>query len=245
MDFDLKGTIGRLLSRGGDEPLFEGLRDEIERYHGRRVATLSELRSRENKRLKGEVWERFCQLYLASLPCAQGEAQSAMCYSEVWLWREVPSEVLGELGLWAGRLDVGIDIIAHRRDGGGYDAVQCKYLGNPERRVSWRSLSTFVGLTRASGPWRKCIVMTNGKGITRNGPRLKGETSYCRKTFRGIPRETWLRMGGLFVEHRLGVSSPEEDAAGKEEDAPAVAARGEDSGLSLEELRRLRLARFG
>jgi len=229
--FDLPATIGRLLASCVEaSEVFPRLHEEMERYHGREVASLAALRARDNMKLKGDLWEEFCRQYLLQL-----ESGGARRYETVWAWREVPGEVLDRQGLKRTRVDNGIDLVALRTDG-GYDAVQCKYLGNGERRVSWALLATFVGLSRASGPWTKCVVMTTGKGITWKVPRTERDLSYCRETFRNIPRTTWLRMSGGYVEHRLGAASA------------AAVASGEETGqqeLDVEALRRLRLERFG
>lgn len=200
-DFNLVGVIRRLLSSNLEEKqIFAALFNEIEKYHGRPVTSVSDLRTRDNKKLKGDLWEQFCHLYLSHLTL---DDNTTRLYNTVWLWKDVPREFLQVIGLRSDtKVDNGIDIIAIRSTG-EYEAVQCKYLGNPDKTVSWSTLSTFVGLCNLSGPWNRHIVMTTGKGVTRKVPRTTKDISWCRGTFKSIPRTMWMKMAGTYTEYTL------------------------------------------
>ena len=96
MEFDLKLTIRRLLSsvnesnRGdrGDKNIFDVLFNEMERYHRREVRSIADLKARDNKKVKGDLWEQFCHLYLSSLETKNGNKR----YKIVWFWKKVPTD---------------------------------------------------------------------------------------------------------------------------------------------------------
>jgi hypothetical protein len=199
---------------------------------------VADLKVRDNKKLKGDVWEVFCQTYL----------QVTGKYQEVWLWNQVPDEVRAALRLTS-RVDNGIDIIASTTT--GYTAIQCKYRGKTNGSVPWGTLATFVGLCAATGPYEKHIVMTNCRGVTRRVPRGPKDKSICYGTFKGLSREMWMKMAGDWVEHRLtdadapadlnlptGLNLPQIQPTEPKNDRPAA------QKPTPEELRELRLRRF-
>jgi predicted helicase len=61
------------------------------------------MRTRDNKKIRGDVFEEFCVLYL----------KYARNYTNVWRLEDVPEHILGGLGLK--RPDMGIDIVAERK----------------------------------------------------------------------------------------------------------------------------------
>lgn len=187
---DIRAVI-RQSSNLEPEEVFDSVVRSIESYFSRRVNDLQELKARECKKLKGDVWEEFCYQYLLSLEK----------YTSVWKWKEVPPEVKETLGLHR-REDNGIDIVC--KQGKKFIAVQCKY--RKRGKVPWSTLSTFVGMCSTTGPWYRCLVMTNCKGVTRKVARREGDVSWCGGTFRKrTPREVWMRMAGFDTEgQKLG-----------------------------------------
>jgi predicted helicase len=142
---------------------------------------------RDNKKIRGDVFEEFCVLYL----------KHARGYTNVWRLEDVPEHVLGGLGLK--RPDMGIDIIAEKN--GKYTAVQCKYKKHtgmkPKNILSWKALSTFYALCLRSGPWEKYIVMTNCDYVRHAGKKTPKDVSICLKTFQNTTKEEWTRMCSL------------------------------------------------
>lgn len=201
----IQALITSILSRNNNLNLFEQLFHEFENHHQRQVSNIHDLRNRDSKKSKGDVWERFCCLYLSNLT-SDAKGSSEKKYKNIWLWKDVPSDVLRYLNLRETKVDNGIDIIAelnircHKTE---YDAIQCKYLKDTKKYVSWTTLSTFVGLCARSGPWNKQVVMTTGTGVTRKVPRTNKDQSMCIGTFKGISREMFMKMSGNYVEHRL------------------------------------------
>lgn len=215
---DVKHTLSILLAK--DTNVFLGLVEAIEQYYSRPVSTMLEMRARDNKKAKGDVWEAICKEWL--IACGRYEA--------VYLLHEVPDAIRESHKVK--RVDNGIDIVAKTKT--GYVAVQCKY--RKKGKVPWTTLSTFVGLCAVTGPWEKHVVITNCSGVTRRIPRGPKDASICLGTFKATKREVWLKMAGTYVEHKLtppGVQASETLVEDKVESKPSV-----------EELRALRLKHY-
>ena len=131
--------------------LFDTFLTECQKWYDQPAHTFTEMRMRDNKKIRGDVFEDFSVLYL----------KHVRGYTNVWRLEDVPEHVLGGLGLK--RPDMGIDIVAEKD--GKYAAVQCKYKKHTGRKsknvLSWKQLSTFYALCLRTGPWEKYIVMTN------------------------------------------------------------------------------------
>jgi hypothetical protein len=164
--------------------LFDEFVKECASWYESGAHSLAEMRARDNKKTRGDIFEEFCVLYL----------QYARGYETVWRLDDVPEDILTKLSLK--RRDMGIDIVVEHE--GRYMAVQCKYKKHTERKnsVSWTALSTFYALCLRTGPWDKYIVMTNCDYTRHEGKKTEKDMSLCLGTFRGIPKEGWLKMCG-------------------------------------------------
>lgn len=153
-----------------------------QQYYARPAHTLAELKSRDNKKIKGDIFENFSVLYLQS----KGY--------EAWRLEDVPESLLTQLALK--RRDMGIDIVCVKD--GLYSAVQCKYLAPKDKKVGlpWRTLSTFYALCMRSGPWDKHIVMTNCHYVSRVGKKSDKDISIVLNSFQTMTSEEWLQMCG-------------------------------------------------
>lgn len=227
-----KNTITKLLSIP-DSNIFDGCVQAIELEHGKPVTNLSDLKKREDKKKKGDLWEKFCKEWLIS----------SDKYKNVWLFNEwidyCSTSRQNAFGLKS-KQDNGIDIIAELENG-KFVAVQCKYRKDMNKKVTWNTLSTFIGLCERTGPWEKYIVMTNGKGVTRKVPKSKKDKSICVGTFRGTSRTQWLKMAGLFQENKL----EDKNVVGDESknDLEKKSSK-EEMYPSLEKLREIRCQKF-
>ena len=167
--------------------LFDEFTKECQKWYEQPAHTFTEMRTRDNKKIRGDVFEDFSVLYL----------KHVKGYTNVWRLEDVPEHVLGGLGLK--RPDMGIDIIAEKN--GKYSAVQCKYKKHttvkPVNVLSWKSLSTFYALCLRTGPWEKYIVMTNCNYTRHVGKKTPKDVSICLKTFQNITLEEWTRMCNL------------------------------------------------
>jgi hypothetical protein len=154
-------------------------------WYTRPAHTLQELKIRENKKLKGDIFEDFCVLYL--LHCHG--------YDKAWRLENVPEEILTSLSLK--RRDMGIDILCQK--GNTFSAVQCKYKAPTGKKMglSWKALSTFYALCMRSGPWDKYIVMTNCNYICHVGKKSEKDLSISLHAFQNITSTQWVNMCGL------------------------------------------------
>ncbi len=79
--------------------LFDEFITECQKWYENPAHTLSEMRMRDNKKLRGDMFEEFSLLYL----------KYVKGYKNVWLLKDVPDDVLEKLTMK--RKDMGIDII--------------------------------------------------------------------------------------------------------------------------------------
>jgi len=155
--------------------LFDEFINECQKIYELPAHTLLEIKQRENKKLKGDIFEEFCVLYL----------KHVKKYENVWRLEDVPNEILDKLSLK--RKDMGIDLIAENY--GIFSAVQCKYkkpIAYKKTCITWKALSTFYALCLKSGPWDKYIVMTNSNFVRHVGKKTYKDLSICLATFSKI-----------------------------------------------------------
>jgi len=189
--------------------LFDEFLEKCQDFYERPAHNLLELRSRKNTKLKGDIFEEFCVLYL----------KNVKKYDNVWRLQDVPDNILKNLGLK--RRDMGIDIIA-QKNGNIYDAIQCKYKKDNKFKsknvLSWKTLSTFYALCMCSGiynqenkrEWDKHIVMTNCDYVRHVGEKTTKDLSICLKTFQKISKDEWLLMCNIQY-HKLNDNINEND----------------------------------
>lgn len=169
----------------GDKNLWDTFEGECQKVYNEPAHSFTEMRVRDNKKVRGDIFEEFCVLYL----------KHVKGYDDVWLLADVPDTILAELGMK--RPDVGIDLVA--RKGNLYSAVQCKYKKREVKSkiVTWKALSTFYALCMRTGPWDRYIVMTNCSYVRHMGKKSKKDLSICLKTLQGITKEQWISMCGV------------------------------------------------
>jgi len=152
------------------------------------VNTMIEMRDRQNKKLRGDLFECFCQRYLERV-------YGKDLFTHVWLWTDVPDDIRNTLGL--NLRDEGIDLVAVDIKG-RYYAIQSKYRKiRPEKSkqfVSWKSLSTFYALSYRIGKFYKHIVMTNLDGVRHVTKKTVKDVSMCKKRFQNMTYWQWRSM---------------------------------------------------
>lgn len=194
--------------------LFDEFLKDCQKWYEEPVHTFTEMRTRDNKKIRGDIFEEFCVLYL----------KHVKKYDTVWRLADVPDHVL--IGLGLKRPDMGIDIIAEKN--GKYSAVQCKYKKQntmkPKNILSWKTLSTFYALCLRTGPWEKYIVMTNCDYVRHAGKKTPKDVSICLRSFQTISKEDWTCMCEI--------------------EGYQVEVTPSSRPKNLEELRNLRLKRF-
>lgn len=185
--------VHRLISKaytrslGCTQNIFDLFIEECQGYYDTPVHSLQDLRTKRCTKMKGDLWEGFCALYLLKIHNMKN----------VWLLCDVPEDILLQLGLK--RQDMGIDIIAQNEK--GFYAVQCKYKKKSITKkytiVGWKELSTFYSLCARSGPWVKHVVMTNCSYVRHQGVKSDKDRSFCIGTFQGLSREKWILLSGF------------------------------------------------
>jgi predicted helicase len=167
--------------------LFDEFVLECQKWYSIPAHSLVEMRKRDNKKIRGDIFEEFCVLYL----------KHVLNYEKVWRLPDVPDDILLKLNMK--RRDMGIDIICENNN--IYTAVQCKYKKHTNNRkhcVNWKELSTFYALClKTEISWEKYIVMTNCQYITHMGQKTEKDQSICIGTFRNISKDDWIKMCGL------------------------------------------------
>ena len=194
----LQDTLYTIFLRSPNN-LFDEFILECQKWYESPAHSFSEMRMRDNKKIRGDIFEEFCLLYL----------KFVKGYKNVWLLKDVPDEILEKLVLK--RRDMGIDLIIETHDS-TYIAIQCKYkkhVGTRQNILSWKALSTFYALCLRSGPWDKYIVMTNCVYTRHQGKKTAQDVSYCLKTLQNITKDEWLRMCNVHGA-KLGSSEQEE-----------------------------------
>ena len=163
--------------------LFDKFILECQTYYEKPAHTLLDIKQRDNKKIKGDIFEEFCVLYL----------KYVKGYQDVWLLKDVPDNILLQLKMI--RNDMGIDIIVKHQH--LFHAVQCKYKKGcsiKKNILSWKQLSTFYALCMRTGPFDKYIIMTNCDYTRRQGEKTCKDISICLKTYQNITKENWLKM---------------------------------------------------
>lgn len=181
---DLEKLLHTVFLKSKDNNFDEFIK-ECQAWYSQPAHTFTELRTRDNKKIRGDIFEEFCALYL----------KKVKGYDQVWLLEDVPEDILQSLSLK--RKDMGIDIVVCNQD--VFYAVQCKYKTPTSRKssISWSALSTFYAMCLRTGPWHKYIVMTNCDYTRHQGVKTEKDLSICLQTFRSIPSEDWLKMSNI------------------------------------------------
>ena len=186
--------------------LFDEFILECQKWYDAPAHSFSEMRMRDNKKIRGDMFEEFCVLYL----------KHVKGYKNVWLLKDVPDEILAKVHV--ARRDMGIDIIVET-EAETFIAVQSKYKKHTSFKqniLSWKSLSTFYALCLRTGPWEKYIVMTNCVYTRHQGKKTKQDVSICLKTLQNITKDEWLAMCNA-TGYKLGFEEEKEKVMSKEE----------------------------
>ena len=231
---DLQDELYRIFLKSPNN-LFDEFLIECQKWYEAPAHSFSEMRMRDNKKVRGDIFEEFCVLYL----------KFVKNHKNVWLLKDVPDEILLKLNV--ARRDMGIDIVVETIED-KFIAVQCKYKKHTSVKLnilSWKSLSTFYALCLRTGPWEKYIVMTNCVYTRHQGKKTKQDVSYCLKTLQNITKDEWLSMCKTSGQ-KIGAN--DEEVKDEEEVKEKVEQKKKKSGKivvpSNEDIRALRTAYY-
>lgn len=213
----LKKSYGEAIA--SNKNVFDTVESNIAEWYDSPCHDFGELKRRQNKKIRGDLFEEFCVSYLKVV----GK------YENAWLLQDVPEDILKKLNMVVN--DLGIDIVCEKN--GQYSAVQVKYRKKTgkKRILSWKLLSTFYALCLKTGPWSKYIVMTNCDYIRGVGKKTSKDQSICLRSFQNISTEHWTKMC-QFEGHSLNM-----DETKTQEDEKTID--------NIEFVRQARLIRFG
>tara|TARA_B100001741_G_scaffold149841_1_gene123680 strand:- start:6304 stop:6774 length:471 start_codon:yes stop_codon:yes gene_type:complete len=119
---------------------------------------------------KAKIWESFTSRFLSKK------------YRHIYRVDQIPKN------LSLPSKDVGIDFVVSH-DNESFSAVQTKFRKNDS--ISWRHFSTFDSLCSRSGPWDKCILVTNAKSVKIYGNAKETDQFYGYKYFKNWHRDEW------------------------------------------------------
>jgi hypothetical protein len=177
----IKNTISCSLT---SENVFDKFIMLCQDYYEKPCHSLQEMKQMKSTKLKGDIFEHFCYLYV----------KHVMKIDEVWFLADLPNDIRTLLKL--GKSDLGIDLIA--KNNNKYIAIQVKYRKQTKKNtlIGWKELSTFFALVYRTGPFEKHIVFTNVNGIRHVGEKMDKDKSICIGSLRKIKQEEWLNMIG-------------------------------------------------
>lgn len=166
---------------------FDYFIEECNTRYNKPVGNLLDMRIRQDRKVRGDFFELFCQRYLQTI--------YKESFVSVWLWNEIPERIRTRLEL--NKQDQGIDIIAVDTKN-RYYAVQVKYRKyRPEKSkqfISWKELSTFYALAFRTGHFYKHIVMTNVDGVRHVTKKNSKDISICKRTFQKMTFWSWKKF---------------------------------------------------
>lgn len=150
-----------------------------------------------NPKKAGHLFEHFCKEFLGHAPSARGQ------FSQIWLEKEVPSDVRKILNL--PDTDHGVDLVC-KTPNGQYAVVQCKYTARLDKKVlnwtqdnlsSWLAASTLADIR---------ILFTNADGIDKvslEKAKEKDFRIFNISHLKTVPQDGFIKI----VEGLNGVSS--------------------------------------
>lgn len=101
---------------------------------------------------KGSKFERLMRSYFMTDPLYASD------FTKVWLWDDYPAR--------AGRVDIGIDLVAERRDGTRV-AIQTKFY-EPDREIRKSAIDSFISASATQEFSERMLVSTSLKGFGKN-----------------------------------------------------------------------------
>lgn len=183
----IEHEIGQILNGQSDRATFDLFLEAMERFYQKPAHSLIELKERDSTKIRGDIFEHFCFLYL-----------TRVLNWQVWFLKDLPIELSTQFGLK--KHDLGIDLIGF--DKNRYYAIQAKYRTRNVKNyrgasvLSWKQLSTFYALAQRTGPYHQHWVMTTADYVRHVGNRSDKDRSLCYRTFKGLNREKWLKILG-------------------------------------------------
>ena len=160
---------------------------------------------REQNKTKGDVFELFTCLYLASDPIFSSKLES------IWHHSNVPYPIVEKLDLQLP--EIGIDLITKSKDGDIW-AFQCKYHSDISKNVSYEEVSTFFSITNRPQTFNNIthrIICSSTYEVSkkiRNAEKNKlGYLTFCE--FSQLGKEEFYGFHSLLKNEKISLESYE------------------------------------
>ncbi len=136
------------------------------------------------KKEKGDAFELLTKFYFKLSP-------KYSFYDEVWMFSDVPTQVIEELGIPSH--DLGIDLIA--KSGHEYHAIQCKYHSDKKQSVTFKEVSTFISLLESTTKFTQGYICSSADFTSKNYNKLK------TKPINLVLSDSWQELEQEFFEN--------------------------------------------
>ncbi len=251
----LDSILNNVISSSSNTNPFNTLEAKIKDEYTYGASSLAEMRARENRKTRGDLFELFAQRYFRHLYHPNG-----IVMENVWLLKELPEDEKVKLNLRSN--DMGIDLVA-KDTKNNYYAIQVKFRTPNKYKektyLEWTKLSTFYAMVSTTGPkkgWTRNIVFTNADGCRYGSRRReKGiDISVCRGTLENLTHMDFVTLSGKSEDIKLDDSSSSSEEEIKIKPKPTSRPKtrttkkkliyGKNSKVDLHELREKRLLYF-
>lgn len=118
----------------------------------------------ENEKDKGTKFERASRYYLKNDPLY------AARFSEVWMWKDAPTN---------NGADIGIDLVAQDAEDGSYWAIQCKCYDEAST-LDYKTVSTFFGAQGNNDTYAHNMLISTTENLTPNLDKVLSDWSTVR-----------------------------------------------------------------
>lgn len=156
-----------------------------ETFYNKPANNLTEIKKR-NTKLKGDIFECFCKLYLLKI----------YKLTQVWYYHEIPNDIKNNLNL--SKNDMGIDLLGIDNEN-RYYAIQAKYRNRKQENIrkisiTWKQLSTFYALCLNSGPYYKHIIITTADYVRHIGKKTDKDLTINYNKLSKLDHFSWLEL---------------------------------------------------
>ena len=145
-----------------------------------------------NAKVKGDCFEYLTKYLFMLHPFYKNRTKN------IYMFNDIPPKVLDDLNL--PDKDVGIDLVWETIDN-EYYAIQCKYRKDTDTVISWKEVSTFVGLTFGiADGFKGGIFVTNGSNICKELERTDKVMKIYGNFYNSVPNDFILNIKRLFCD---------------------------------------------
>ena len=128
----------------------------MKHYTGNTFAEFYDYTEKLSEKYKGDLFEEITYHLFKKDPRLNKKLEN------IWLYKDIPEKILNDLSLPT--TDKGIDLLA--KINGEYCTIQCKFKQNPHKKIFWKDVATFLGLSFGiSNKISKGYLVTNSHNL--------------------------------------------------------------------------------